>query len=100
MSYDTAIITTSEDKGKKIYRQKTYYTLTLIEDVIASNKEEADKMLLDEGGIDYQAINRELAHTTCNVDTFFIDADYDHAETIKCIGVVDEEGEVVDCDEE
>ena len=100
MSYDTAIITTSEDKGKKIYRQKTYYTLTLIEDVIASNKEEADKMLLNEGGIDYQAINRELAHTTCNVDTFFIDADYDHAETIQCIGVVDEEGEVVDCDEE
>lgn len=100
MSYDTAIITTSEDKSKKIYRQKTYYTLVMIEDVIASNKDEADKMLIDEGGIDYQAINRDLAHTTCNVDTFFIDADYDHAEAIKCIGIVNEEGEVVDCDEE
>jgi len=92
----TSIITSSEDKDKKIYRQKTYYTLILEQDVMADNEEEAHKMLGDEGGIDYKEINSTVTHESVNVSTYFVDADYDHSEIVTCIGKVDEEGDVVD----
>ena len=92
----TQIMTTSEDKGKKIYRQKIYYTLILEQDVIANTKDEADKKLGDEGGIDYHKIDLDITHESCNVTTYFVDAEYDHGESIYCIGKIDEDGDVID----
>ena len=100
MTIVTAVIATSDDKGKKVYRQISRYYLTVEQDVIAESEDEALDKLSDEGGIDYQALNREITHTTCNVDTTVVDADWYENDPIELLGTINEEGEVVDCDEE
>lgn len=91
----TIIATSSNDVGKKIYRQKTYYRLVLEQDVMADNEEEAHKMLMDEGGFNYTELNHNTTHESENVYTYFVDADYDTSDMVECIGQVDEEGDVV-----
>ena len=94
MSIETAVVTTSNDKGKKVYRQISRYYLTIEQDVIAESEDEALNKLSDEGGIDYQALNREITHTTCDVDTLVVDADWYENDSIELLGTINEEGDV------
>jgi hypothetical protein len=44
MAVDTDIFFKKEDVNKNLYRKKTYYTLVIEQEVIAKNKDEADKL--------------------------------------------------------
>ena len=43
----TDIMYFKDDVGKNLYRKKTYYTLVVEQDVLAYDKDEADKLFLD-----------------------------------------------------
>jgi len=72
---DTNVYPMKEDLGKNLYRKKTYYTLCIEQEVLANNKEEADKLLID-CGIDHSQINHEITETKNGVETYMVDADY------------------------
>ena len=42
-----------KELGKNLYRKKSYYTVCIEQDVLADNQDEAEKLFLDGGGIDY-----------------------------------------------
>ena len=53
-----------DDLGKNLYKKKTYYSLVLEQEVLAKDKDEADNLFLEGGGINYSDINNSL--TSCN----------------------------------
>jgi len=75
MTIDTNVYPMKEDLGKNLYRKKTYYTLCIEQEVLANNKDEADK-LFEECGIDHSQINHEITETKNGVETYMVDADY------------------------
>ena len=75
MTVDTNVYPMKEDLGKNLYRKKTYYTLCIEQEVLANNKDEADK-LFEECGIDHSQINHEITETKNGVETYMVDADY------------------------
>jgi hypothetical protein len=75
MSIDTNVMFNKKDIGKNLYRKKTYYTLVIEQEVLAKDKDEADK-LFEECGIDHSQINHEITETKNGVETYMVDADY------------------------
>ena len=49
-----------DDLGKNLYKKKTYYNLVLEQEVLAKDKDEADNLFLEGGGINYSDINNSL----------------------------------------
>ena len=76
MDKTTEIMFSEKDVGKKLYRKITYYTLAIEQDVLAKNKDEADKLFLDNGGIDHSQINHEITETKNGVENYMVDANY------------------------
>jgi len=72
---DTNLFYNKDDVGKNIYRKKTYYTLCIEQEVLAKDKDEADK-LLGECGIDHSKITSDITETNDGVETYMVDADY------------------------
>ena len=87
MSQLTDISVFKDDLGKNLYRKKTYYTLCIEQDVLAKDKDEADKLLSD-CGIDHAKINRELTEEKNGVETYMTDANYTDSDTTKYIAKV------------
>ncbi len=87
MSDITDISVFKDDIGKNLYRKKTYYTLCIEQDVLAKDKDEADKLLSD-CGIDHAKINRELTEEKNGVETYMTDANYTDSDTTKYIAKV------------
>ena len=85
---DTDVFVNKEDLGKNLYRKKTYYTLCIEQDVLAKNKDEADTLLSDNGGINHDKINKELADEKDGVETYYVDANYTDSDTTKYLGKV------------
>ena len=77
-----------DDVGKNLYRKKTYYTLVVEQDVLAKDKDEADKKFLDGGGVNYSKVNKDLTDTNDGVETYVVDANYADSDTTKYIGKV------------
>ena len=77
-----------DDVGKNLYRKKTYYTLVVEQDVLAKDKDEADKKFLDGGGINYSKVSKDLTDTNDGVETYVVDANYADSDTTKYIGKV------------
>jgi len=76
MDKTTEIIFSEKDVGKNLYRKITYYTLAIEQDVLAKDKDEADKLFLDNGGIDHSQINHEITETKNGVENYMVDANY------------------------
>ena len=76
MSDLTQIMIDQKDLGKNLYRNKTYYTLCIEQDVLANTKDEADKLFLDNGGINHSNINKDLTDANNGVETYMVDANY------------------------
>ena len=76
MDKTTEIMFSEKDVGKNLYRKITYYTLAIEQDVLAKNKDEADKLFLDNGGIDHSQINHEITETKNGVENYMVDANY------------------------
>jgi|TARA_B100000029_G_scaffold460545_1_gene491587 hypothetical protein len=87
MSDITDISVFKDDIGKNLYRKKTYYTLCVEQDVLAKDKDEADKLLSD-CGIDYAKINKDLTEEKNGVETYMTDANYTDSDTTKYIAKV------------
>ena len=75
MAIDTNVMFTDKDVGKNLYRKKTYYTLCIEQEVLANDKDEADK-LFGECGINHSQINHEITETKDGVETYMVDANY------------------------
>jgi len=84
---DTDVMVVKEDLGKNLYRKKTYYTLVIEQDVLAKDKDEADKKLSD-CGIDHSQINHEITETKDGVETYMVDANYSDSDTTEYLGKV------------
>ena len=66
----------SEDDGKKVFKVKQYYTLTVEQYVKAKDRDEAFDIWLDNGGVINDKINRSLTQESFNeCETSFIDVD-------------------------
>ena len=88
MAIDTSIVYTDKDVNKNLYRKKTYYTLVIEQEVLAKDKDEADQIFLDKGGIDHSQINHEITQTGYGVETHMVDANYSESGTTEYIGKV------------
>jgi hypothetical protein len=58
------------------------------QDVLAKDKDEADKLFLDHGGLDHDKVNKDMAQTSDGVETYMVDANYVESDTTKYIGKV------------
>ena len=96
---DTNVMFTDKDVGKNLYRKKTYYTLVIEQEVLANNKDEADKMFLDNGGIDHSEIKSNLAEAKNGVETYFVDADYLDSGDTQFIGKINYDDDTQTFDE-
>ena len=85
MAVDTDIFFNKDDVNKNLYRKKTYYTLVIEQEVIANNKDEADKKF-SECGIDHSQINHEITETKDGVETYMVDANYTDSDNTKYMG--------------
>ena len=85
---DTDVFVNKEDVRKNLYRKKTYYTLCIEQDVLAKNKDEADTLLSDNGGINHDKINKDLTDANNGVETYMVDANYTDSDTTQFIGKV------------
>ena len=85
---ETDVMYFKDDVGKNLYRKKTYYTLVVEQDVLAKDKDEADKLFLDHGGIKHSAINKDIVDASDGVETYMVDANYTDSDTTKYLGKV------------
>jgi hypothetical protein len=88
MTIDTSIVYTDKDVNKNLYRKKTYYTLVIEQEVLAKDKDEADQLFLDKGGIDHSQINHEITQTGDGVETHMVDANYSESGNTEYMGKV------------
>ena len=84
---DTDVMVVKEDLGKNLYRKKTYYTLVIEQDVLANNKDEADKKFSD-CGINHSNINAEITDEKEGVVTYMVDANYTDGASTDYLGKV------------
>ena len=77
-----------DDIGKNLYRQKTYYTVVVEQDVLANSKDEANDKIREGGGINYSKINNEIVHNNDGVETYVVDANYTETGDTQFIGKV------------
>jgi len=85
MAVDTDIFFGKDDVNKNLYRKKTYYTLVIEQEVIANNKDEADKKFSD-CGIDHSKVNHEITETKDGVETYMVDANYTDSDNTSYMG--------------
>ena len=85
---ETDVMYFKDDVGKNLYRKTTYYTLKVEQDVLAKDKDEADQMFLDHGGIKHSAINKDIVDASDGVETYMVDANYTDSDTTKYLGKV------------
>ena len=85
---ETDVFYFKDDVGKNLYRKKTYYTLVVEQDVLAKDKDEADTLFSDHGGLKHSAINKDIVDASDGVETYMVDANYVESDTTKYIGKV------------
>ena len=85
---ETDVMYFKDDVGKNLYRKRTYYTLVVEQDVLAKDKDEADTLFTDHGGIKHSAINKDIVDNSDGVETYMVDANYTESDTTKFMGKV------------
>ena len=90
---------TQNDLGKNLYTKKTYYTVMIEQHVIADNKDQADELFLEHGGIDHSAVNN-IAQDGNGVETTVCDANYTDSGNTEYLGkdAFDEDNEYAEED--
>ena len=85
---ETDVMYFKDDVGKNLYRKKTDYTLVVEQDVLAKDKDEADTLFSDHGGLKHSAINKDIVDASDGVETYMVDANYVESDDTKFIGKV------------
>ena len=88
MNIKTKLYPRAENLGLNAYRKRTYYTLLVEQDVLARNKDEADELFRDGGGINYDRITSDLALEDKGVETGMVDANYTESSDTEYLGKV------------
>ena len=88
MTVKTDVIFFDKDIGKNLYRKKTYYTVCIEQDVLAKDKDEAEQLFLDGGGIDYDQMRTNLTDQNNGVETYSLDCNYTESEDTEYLGKV------------
>ena len=88
MAVDTDIFFNKDDVNKNLYRKKTYYTVCIEQDVLAKDKDEAEQLFLDGGGIDYDEMRTNLTTQNNGVETYSLDCNYTESEDTEYLGKV------------
>ena len=96
---DTNVTYTEKDIGKNLYRKKTYYTLCIEQEVLADNKDEADQMFIDNGGIDHSEINYKITEAKNGVETYMVDANYNESGDTEFVGKINYDDDTQTFDE-
>ena len=86
---DTEINVTEKEGGKKLYRQKTYYNMVVEHEVLADNKEEAEKKFSEDAGLKHDLVNQTLGDGKNGVECYYLDANYSDSNNVEFIGTVD-----------
>ncbi len=86
---DTEINVTEKEVGKKLYRQKTYYNMVVEHEVLADNKEEAEKKFSEDAGLKHDLVNQTLGDGKNGVECYYLDANYSDSNNVEFIGTVD-----------
>jgi hypothetical protein len=73
---------------KTLIKICTDNTLVIEQEVMAKDKDEADQLFLDKGGIDHSQINHEITQTGDGVETHMVDANYSESGTTEYMGKV------------
>lgn len=96
----TDVIFFKEDLNKNLYKKKTYYTIEIEQEVLAKDKDEADKLFLDHGGINHDEIKTSITDENKGVVTSYIDANYQDSDSTEYLGkvVYDEDDEYAEED--
>tara|TARA_B100000780_G_C20760832_1_gene302204 strand:- start:148 stop:513 length:366 start_codon:yes stop_codon:yes gene_type:complete len=87
MGVDTDIMIDKNDLGKNLYRKKTYYTLVVEQECLASNEVEASEKLVT-CGIDHSKVNKEITETKDGVETYMVSADFNEMDSVEYMGKV------------
>ena len=88
MTVKTDVIFFDKDIGKNLYRKKTYYTVCIEQDVLAKDKDEAEQLFLDGGGIDYDQMSTNLTDQNNGVETYSLDCNYTESGDTEYLGKV------------
>ena len=88
MNTKTKLYPRAENLGFNAYRKRTYYTLLVEQDVLARNKDEADDLFRDGGGLNYDRITSDLALEDKGVETGMVDANYTESSDTEYLGKV------------
>ena len=96
----TDVYFNKDDLGKNLYSKQTFYTVMVEQHVLAKDKDEADKLFLDGGGIDQSKITTDLAEAKDGVETTIVDANYTDSGDTTYLGKVayDEDDEYAEED--
>ena len=87
-----------DDEGKKVYKIKQYYTLTVEQYVKAKDRDEAFDIWLEKGGINHDRVNRLLTEEDFDLcETTFIDVDTPDTQT-EYVGTIIKEDDELKCD--
>ena len=78
---------TSADVGKNLYSKTTYYRVAIEQHVIAKDKDEADALFLEHGGINHDAV-QNIAQDGMGVETTVCDADYTDSSKTDYLGKI------------
>ena len=86
----------SDDEGKKVYKIKQLYTLTVEQYVKAKDRDEAFDIWLEKGGINHDRVNRLLTEEDFELcETTFVDVDTPDTQTEYVGTVVKDEDDLI-----
>lgn len=86
---DTEVYINDKEVGKKLYRQKTYYNMVVEHEVLADNREEAEKQFSENAGLKHDLVNQTLGDGKNGVECYYLDANYSDSDNVKFVGTVD-----------
>ena len=89
-----------DERGENLYSKQSYYTVMVEQHVLAKDKDEADKLFLEGGGIDHSKITTDITETKDGVETTVVDANYTDSGKTTYLGKVayDEDDEYAEED--
>ena len=86
----TEVYMDSRDVGKKVYKVRMTYTITTEEFVKVTDGQDPFDVWLDQGGIDYDRVNKDILSEGMDTQAYYAEAHSDGDHEIEYMGMVEE----------
>ena len=86
----TEVYMDSRDVGKKVYKVRKTYTITTEEFVKVAEGQDPFDVWLDQGGIDYDKVNRDILNEGMDTQAYYAEAFDGGDHEIEYMGMVEE----------